>query len=316
MAELEIITMGRIGVDLYPEQIGVPLAEVKTFAKSVGGSATNVAAAAARLGHEAAVITKVGDDGFGVYLRKALEERFGVDARWVGTDPTLRTPIVFCEIFPPDDFPLLFYREPKAPDMNLSVDDLELDAIASVPLFWMTGTGLSDEPSRTATMTGLEQRSGGITVFDLDYRPMFWASPDEASRHYREALRHATVAVGNRDEVEVAVGTRNPLEASAALLDLGIEFAVVKQGSKGVLARTAEGVVEVPPIEVEVVNGLGAGDAFGGALCHALLSGWAPERSLRFANAAGAIVASRLACADDMPTAGEVEDLVRRSVGV
>jgi 5-dehydro-2-deoxygluconokinase len=145
---------------------------------------------------------------------------------------------------------------------------------------------------------------------------MFWGSPDEASRHYREALRHATVAVGNRDEVEVAVGTRDPLEASAALLDLGIEFAVVKQGPKGVLGRTTEGVVEVPPIEVEVVNGLGAGDAFGGALCHALLLGWDPECSLRFANAAGAIVASRLACADDMPTAGEVEDLVRRSVGV
>jgi 5-dehydro-2-deoxygluconokinase len=294
----------------------VPLAEVKTFAKSLGGSATNVAVAAARLGHKAAVITKVGDDGFGLYLRKALEEQFSVDARWVGTDPTLRTPIVFCEIFPPDDFPLLFYREPKAPDMNLSVDDLDLDAIASVPLFWMTGTGLSDEPSRMATITALEGRSEGITVFDLDYRPMFWGSPDEASRHYREALRHATVAVGNRDEVEVAVGTRDPLEASAALLDLGIEFAVVKQGPKGVLARTREGVVEVPPIEVEVVNGLGAGDAFGGALCHALLSGWDSERSLRFANAAGAIVASRLACADDMPTAGEVEELVRRSVGV
>ena len=316
MADLEVITMGRIGVDLYPEQIGVPLAEVKTFAKSLGGSATNVAVAAARLGHKAAVITKVGDDGFGLYLREALERQFGVDASWVGTDPTLRTPVVFCEIFPPDDFPLLFYREPKAPDMNLTVEDLDLEAIASVPLFWFTGTGLSDEPSRTATLTALEQRSGGITVFDLDYRPMFWGSMDEASRWYREALGHATVAVGNRDEVEVAVGTRDPLEASAALLDLGLEFAIVKQGPKGVLARTKDGVVEVPPIRVEVVNGLGAGDAFGGALCHALLSGWDPERTLRFANAAGAIVASRLACADDMPTAGEVEELVRRSVNV
>src|SRR5215210_2087985 len=316
MADLEIITMGRIGVDLYPEQIGVPLAEVKTFAKSLGGSATNVAVAAARLGHEAAVITKVGDDGFGLYLREALEREFGVDARWVGTDPTLRTPLAFCEIFPPDDFPLLFYREPKAPDMNLSVEDLDLGAISSVPLFWFTGTGLSDEPSRTATLTALKGRSEGITVFDLDYRPMFWGSTDEASRPYREALGHATVAVGNRAEVEVAVGTRDPLAASAALRDLGVEFSVVKQGPKGVLARTRDGVVEVPPIEVEVVNGLGAGDAFGGALCHALLSGWDPERTLRFANAAGAIVASRLACADDMPTAGEVEDLLERSSNV
>ncbi|HEX2739583.1 MAG TPA: PfkB family carbohydrate kinase, partial [Rubrobacter sp.] len=144
----EVVTMGRVSVDLYPEQIGVPLAEVKTFAKSLGGSSTNVAVAAARLGHPSAVITKVGDDGFGPYIRTALED-FGVDAAWVGTDPDLRTPLAFCEIHPPDDFPLLFYREPKAPDMNLTVEDLDLEAIAAAPLFWMTGTGLSDEPSRT-----------------------------------------------------------------------------------------------------------------------------------------------------------------------
>src|SRR5918911_1648435 len=147
MADLEIVTMGRVSVDLYPEQIGVPLAEVKTFAKSLGGSATNVAVAAARLGHRSAVITKVGDDGFGPYVRAALEG-FGVDARWVGTDPDLRTPVVFCEIHPPDDFPLLFYREPTAPDMTLAVDELDLDAIHTARVFWTTGTGLSAQPSR------------------------------------------------------------------------------------------------------------------------------------------------------------------------
>jgi 5-dehydro-2-deoxygluconokinase len=315
VTDLEVVTMGRVSVDLYPEQIGVPLAEVKTFAKSLGGSATNVAVAAARLGHAAAVITKVGDDGFGPYVRKALEE-FGVDARWVGTDPDLRTPIVFCEIYPPDNFPLLFYRAPKAPDMNLTPEDLDLDAIAAAPLFWMTGTGLSDEPSRTATLNALEHRSGGITVFDLDYRPVLWGSEDEASRVYREALQYATVAVGNQEEVEVAVGTRDPLEASAALLDLGLGLAIVKRGPDGVLARTAEGVVEAPPIEVEILNGLGAGDAFGGALCHGLLSGWDPERMIRYANAAGAIVASRLACADDMPTRDEVENLLQQAADV
>ena len=240
----------------------------------------------------------------------------GVRGAWVGTDPDLRTPIVFCEIHPPDDFPLLFYREPKAPDMNLTVEDLDLEAIASTSLFWMTGTGLSDEPSRSATLTALEQRSEGITVFDMDYRPMLWESETEAGRWYREALRHATVAVGNQEEVEVAVGTRDPSEASAALLDLGLELAIVKQGPEGVLARTSEGVAEAPPIEVEIVNGLGAGDAFGGALCHGLLSGWDAERLIRYANAAGAIVASRLACADDMPTRDEVEDLLQRSAGV
>lgn len=315
MAELEIITMGRVSVDLYPEQIGVPLAEVKTFAKSLGGSATNVAVAAARLGHRSAVITKVGDDGFGPYVRAALEQ-FGVDARWVGTDPDLRTPLAFCEIFPPDDFPLLFYREPKAPDINIEVEDLDLEAIAAVPLFWVTGTGLSEEPSRSTTLTALEARSGGITVIDLDYRPMLWESEEETTRLYREALQHATVAVGNQEEVKMAVGTDDPFEASEALLDLGIELAIVKQGPRGVLARTAKGVAEAPPVQVDVLNGLGAGDAFGGALCHGLLSGWDPERTIRFANAAGAIVASRLACADDMPTADEVEDLLEQSSNV
>ena len=312
MGDLEVITMGRVSVDLYPEQVGVSLAEVKTFAKSLGGSATNVAVAAARLGHETAVVTKVGDDGFGPYVRSALE-RFGVDARYVGTDPDLRTPLAFCEIHPPDDFPLLFYREPKAPDMNLDVEDLDLEAISEVPLFWITGTGLSEEPSRSATLWALEGRSKGSTVIDLDYRPMLWESREETERWYRAALEYVTVAVGNQEEVEVAVGTGDPYEASAALLDLGLDLAIVKRGPEGVLARTAEGVVEAPPIEVEIVNGLGAGDAFGGALCHALLCGWDPEKTIEFANAAGAIVASRLACADDMPTTKEVEELLERS---
>ena len=315
MSDLEVITMGRVSVDLYPQQIGVPLAEVKTFAKSLGGSATNVAVAAARLGHRSAVVTKVGNDGFGPYVRTALEG-FGVDARYVGTDPDLRTPLAFCEIHPPDDFPLLFYREPKAPDSNIEAEDLDLGEISSTPLFWITGTGLSEEPSRSTTLEALEARSEGITVIDLDYRPMLWNSREETERWYREALKHATVAVGNQEEVEVAVGTGDPHEASAALLDLGLELAIVKRGPDGVLARTAEGVAEAPPIEVDVVNGLGAGDAFGGALCHGLLCGWDPERTIRFANAAGAIVASRLACADDMPTDDEVEELLERSAGV
>jgi 5-dehydro-2-deoxygluconokinase len=314
MANPEVITMGRVGVDLYPEQIGVPLADVRTFAKSLGGSATNVAVAAARLGRRAAVITKVGRDGFGDYVRSALAG-FGVDARWVGTDPTLRTPIVFCEIHPPDRFPLLFYREPKAPDMNLARNELDLDAIASAPLFWTTGTGLSDEPSRTATIAALDARSRReVTIHDLDHRPMFWRSTDEARRWAREALRRATVVVGNTDEVEMATGVRDPRAAAAALLELGPRLAVVKRGGEGAYARTARDEVSVPAVETKVLNGLGAGDAFGGALCHGLLAGWELGRTLEVANAAGAIVASRLACADAMPTLGEVDALLARRV--
>jgi 5-dehydro-2-deoxygluconokinase len=308
----DLITMGRVGVDLYPEQIGVPLAEVRTFAKSLGGSATNVAVAAARLGARAAVITKVGDDPFGPYVRAALRG-FGVDDAFVGTHPELRTPVVFCEIFPPDDFPLLFYREPTAPDMTLAVDELDLDAIHAARVFWTTGTGLSAEPSRAATLAALEERTGGITVHDLDHRPMFWADEGQAGAMARAALAHATVAVGNQDEVEVAVGTRDPWEASEALLDLGVELAIVKRGPAGVLARTRDETIEVEPIRLEVVNGLGAGDAFGGALAYGLLAGEDTELVVRRANAAGALVASRLACADDMPFLGELDALVAGS---
>jgi 5-dehydro-2-deoxygluconokinase len=303
----EVLTVGRVSVDLYPEQIGVPLAEVRTFRKMLGGSPTNVAVASARLGRRSAVVTRVGDDPFGDYVRSALAG-FGVDGSRVGTHPTLRTPLAFCEIFPPDRFPLLFYREPKAPDLELEID---LDEAAAVPLLWTTGTGLSQQPSRSRTRAALEARGRRrFTVHDLDYRAMFWTSAEQAGHWNREALAHATVAVGNAEEVAVTLGEElAPADAAAALLDFGLELAVVKLGGEGVLGATRAGSVVVPALEVEVVNGLGAGDAFGGALCHGLLSEWPLERTLRFANAAGALVAGRLGCSDDMPTAEEVEAL-------
>ncbi|MET9775559.1 5-dehydro-2-deoxygluconokinase [Streptomyces sp. NPDC006367] len=312
---LDLITMGRIGVDLYPLQTGVPLAEVETFGKFLGGSAANVAVAAARLGRAAAVITRTGDDPFGGYLRRALKE-FGVDDRWVAPVAAYPTPVTFCEIFPPDDFPLYFYRRPKAPDLEIRPGELDLDAIRAARVFWVTGTGLSEEPSRTATLTALAHRAkAGVTVFDLDWRPVFWTDPGQARPHYAEALRHATVAVGNLDECEVATGLREPHACAEALLAAGVELAVVKQGPQGVLAVHRDGrTAAVPPVPVEVVNGLGAGDAFGGALCHGLLAGWELERTVRYANAAGALVASRLACSSAMPTGAEIDALLARAI--
>jgi 5-dehydro-2-deoxygluconokinase len=302
----DVLTIGRVGVDLYPLQSGVPLADVRTFAKSLGGTATNVAVGAARYGHRSAVITKVGDDGFGTYVRKALRG-FGVDDRYVGTDPSLRTPVVFCELFPPDSFPILFYREPTAPDMNITPAELDLGAVRSSRILWTTGTGLSDEPSRSATLAALEARGrGGITVHDLDYRATFWASPGEAGEQQRRAVALATVAIGNEEEASVAVGAGEPEELAERLLGLGLDLAVLKLGPAGVLAAWAEGMERIPPVPVEVVNGLGAGDAFGAAVCHGLLSAWDVPRIIRFANAAGAFVAARLACADAMPDEGEV----------
>jgi 5-dehydro-2-deoxygluconokinase len=306
----EVLTMGRIGVDLYPQQVGVSLDEVESFGKYLGGSASNVAVAAARYGRRTAVITRTGEDPFGTFLHTALRG-YGVDDRYVTSVKNLPTPVTFCEIFPPDDFPLYFYRLPKAPDLEIYREELDTDAIREAGVFWVTVTGLSEEPSRTATLAALEARGRkDITVLDLDYRPMFWPSREEARRWVQQALPHVTVAVGNLDECETAVGEREPLAAAQALHGFGVKLAVVKQGPKGVLADDGTIATEVAPVPVDVMNGLGAGDAFGGALCHGLLAGWDIERVMRFANAAGAIVASRLACSDAMPTAAEVDALL------
>ncbi|MET9319046.1 5-dehydro-2-deoxygluconokinase [Streptomyces sp. NPDC003038] len=317
----DLITMGRIGVDLYPLTTGVPLAEAESFGKFLGGSPANVAVAAARLGRRAALITRTGADPFGAYLRAELRG-FRVDDRWVGEIAGLPTPLTFCEIFPPDHFPLYFYRLPKAPDLEIHPGELDLEAVRSARVFWMTGTGLSEEPSRAATLAALEARTesgrpreSGATVFDLDWRPVLWR--EKPGPYYEQALAHATVAVGNAEECAIATGESEPYAAARALLAAGVELAVVKRGPAGVLAVHRDGTaVEVPPVPVEVVNGLGAGDAFGGALCHGLLAGWELSRVMRYANAAGAIVASRLACSSAMPYPHEVEEVLGRAGGV
>lgn len=306
----EVLVFGRLGVDLYPLQSGVGLEDVTSFGKYLGGSAANVSVAVARHGHRAALVSRVGDDPFGRYLQRELVH-LGVDANFVAIDETYPTPITFCEIAPPDHFPLYFYREPKAPDLNLSLDQFDIEAVRAARILWFTLTGLSQDPSRAVHFAALEARGRmPRVVMDLDYRPMFWADPAEATRQAAAALEHATVAVGNREECEIAVGETDPERAADALLERGVELAVVKQGPDGVLAKTRDETVVVPPYPVSVVNGLGAGDAFGGALCHGLLEGWSLERTLRFANIAGSIVAGRLECSTAMPTSAEIEALL------
>ena len=308
--ELEVLTLGRSSVDLYPQQLNVALADVTTFEKSIGGSPTNVAVAAARLGRKAAVINRVGDDAFGAYIRQGLRG-FGVHDAFVSTDPELLTPVVFAELLPPEEPSIYFYREPRGPEMNISVDDLPMDAIRSVPLFWTAGSRFAEEPSRSAAMAALEARERKAhTVIDLDYRPMFWESPEQAAEFIGPSIDLCTVAVGNRDECEIAVGTRVPDEAADRMLERGVELAIVKMGADGVLVATADKRTSVEPIWVDVVCGLGAGDAFGGSLCHGLLAGWEPEEIVRRANAAGSIVTGRLMCSDAMPTPEEIDEVL------
>ncbi len=305
-APLDVLTIGRCGIDVYPLQEGVGLEDVETFGKFLGGSPTNVAVAAARYRHRAAVVTGVGDDPFGRFVRTEMRQ-LGVYDDYVVTKPAFNTPLTFCEIFPPDSFPLYFYREPSAPDLELTEQDLPLEAVREASIFWISATGLSKEPSRGAHHAALDLRERKrYTVMDLDYRANFWDSEAEAHRHVSEALPKVNVAIGNREECRVAVGHSDPERAADALLEAGVEIAVVKQGPKGSLLKTRSERITMPPTPATTLNGLGAGDAFGGAVCHGLLSGWSLVKTLFAASTAGAIVASRLECSTAMPTEPEL----------
>ena len=312
--ELEVLTVGRIGVDLYAEELHASFARARRFVKSIGGSPTNVAVALARLGHRAAVFTKVGDDMLGDYARDALASEFGVDTRFVGTHPTLQTPIVVAALDPPEDPQFVFYRAPQAPDATIRADEVDLEIVGAVPILWISAGALAVEPSRATTRTLLETRGRRAhTILDLDYRASFWSSEDEARREIGATLDAVTVAIGNRAECEIAVSKAEPDAAADALLARGLDVAVVKLGGDGVLVATPDERRIVPPVPIDVVCGLGAGDAFGGAFCHGLLGGKTPFEAAELANAAGAIVASRLLCADAMPTEGEVRDVLENA---
>jgi 5-dehydro-2-deoxygluconokinase len=312
--DLELLTVGRISIDLYCDQLGADWNAAQTFHKAVGGSPTNVAIAAARLGRRAAVVTKVGDDPFGEVALAELRE-FGVDLRYIAVEPGTVTPLAFAVLNPPDDPQLWFRRDPPVPDFQIPTGHVESEEIGSVPLLWVSGGALAEEPSRSTVEAMLHARGRREhTVLDLDFRPSFWRSREEASARIGAAVSHATVAVGNREECEVAVGSREPRQAAARLLERGVGLAIVKLGGDGVLLATADEQHVIAPPAIDVLCGLGAGDAFGGALCHGLLCGWPPVRAVAFANAAGGIVASRLLCSQAMPFEREVRDLMEGSI--
>jgi 5-dehydro-2-deoxygluconokinase len=312
LMDIELLTIGRVSVDLYAEQTNVSATDVETFRKSIGGTTTNVAVAAARLGCRSATMTRVGNDEFGQYVRHALANRFGVDTRYVGVDPEYRTPLAFVMLDPPEEPRVVFYREPKAPDMQMQAADVDPRVVADVPILWIAAGNLAYEPCRTAMVDILEIRAGKRhTVLDLDWRPMFWRSGAEAGEQIQPLLDRCSIVIGNRAECEVAVGTSDPDTAADRLLERGVEIAVIKLGADGVFVADTNGLrARVPAVPVQAVCGVGAGDAFGGALCFGLLRGWDVTSSVLAGSAAGAIVASRLMCADDMPTLAEVRDLL------
>ena len=296
---MEVVVLGRLSADLYPTELRTPLREQRRFIRYVGGFAGNVCTGLARLQVRTAIVSKVGHDGHGEFIRDflALED---VDVGWLGTDDTLNTPIVFCEIWPPDRFPLLFYRTPTCPDWELTTNDFDLEAVADAPFLLASGTGLARDKSRAAHMAALEQHRH-TAIFDLDYRPSFWPGPAIYKDAVASALPHADIVVGNEDEVRAATGVEDPRQGIAALRAFGPRVLILKRGGEGAALFEGDRVVEVPPVRMEVVNGLGAGDAFLAAVVHGLLRGIDLETAVRRGNWAGAYVASQIPCSEAMP---------------
>ncbi|HEV8685880.1 MAG TPA: PfkB family carbohydrate kinase [Gaiellaceae bacterium] len=285
--------MGRVGVDLYPNELETPLRAVRTFTRYVGGFAGNVATGLARLGVRTAIISRVGDEGHGEFVRDFLDHE-GIDTRFLAVDPYWQTPPTFCEVWPPDRFPILFYRKPTAPDWQLAPEDFDRDEVAGAPLLYATGTGLAQSPSRETTLDALRAHRG-TTIFDLDWRPSLWNDPGEYPALAREAAGYAAVVVGNEEEVGAAALPERPRRL------------VLKRGGAGATAYDGNEETHVPVHPVEVVNGLGAGDAFAAALGHALLNGMSLAEGVHRGSVAGALVAAQLACSEAMPTLDELE---------
>jgi 5-dehydro-2-deoxygluconokinase len=295
---IEAVVVGRVGIDLYPNQLRTPLREIRTYTRFVGGFAGNVSTGLARLGVRTAIASRVGDDGHGEFVRSFLAAE-GVDVRFLSVDPEWLTPPTFCEIWPPDEFPIIFYRRPTAPDWQIALEDLDAAELTRAPVLFATGTGLAQSPSREATLALLRAHEG-TSVFDLDWRPTLWADRRSFTPLAQEAAASAGVVVGNEEEVDAAGG----LEALLALEPAAI---VVKRGADGATLYENGDRTDVPGTRVDVVNGLGAGDAFAAALGYAIVRGLGLAEGVRLGNIAGGIVASQLACSEAMPRLEELE---------
>jgi 5-dehydro-2-deoxygluconokinase len=309
--------MGRSSIDLYAHQIGVPLSEVTSFDAYVGGCPTNISVGTRRLGLSSALLTAVGDDEVGDFVPKFLE-REGVETRYIPHKPGHRTSAVIMSIQPPDRFPLTFYRDNCA-DRELTVADVDHVPISDAAILVVSGTGLSHEPSRSATMyaAARARAASTIVIVDIDYRPDQWVDRTTFASAMQSLLRHANIALGTEEELAAAMDHEVPADDAAGwALKSGPDTLVLKRGSKGSRVYTAgEQPIDVPPFQVKVLNVLGAGDAFASGFIYGLRKGWTLGRAARVGNATGAIVVTRHGCANFMPTWAEVESFVAERGG-
>jgi 5-dehydro-2-deoxygluconokinase len=307
----DVLAMGRSSIDLYAHEIGRPIVDVHSFDAYVGGCPTNVSVGTRRLGLKSALLTAVGDDQVGDFITSFLE-REGVDTRFIPRKPGRRTSAVILTIQPPDKFPLTFYRDNCA-DRALNVEDVDRAPIAQSRLVFVTGTGLSHEPSRTATLAAATRaRAAGATVLvDIDYRPDQWTGAATFADQMHRLLQMASLAIGTEEEVIAASGDRDARRGAATLLASGPQALVLKRGAAGATVFTGgQDPIDVAPFPVEVLNVLGAGDAFASGFIAGYLEGRPLDRAARMGNACGAIIVTRHGCANFMPTREEVESFV------
>jgi 5-dehydro-2-deoxygluconokinase len=307
----DVLAIGRSSIDLYAHEVGRAIADVRSFDAYVGGCPTNVSVGTRRLGLRSALLTAVGDDQVGDFVTAFLD-REQVDTQFIPRKAGHRTSAVILTIQPPDKFPLTFYRDNCA-DRALTIDDVARAPIGDSRVVFVTGTGLSHEPARQATLgaAAAARHTGVPVVVDLDYRPDQWEDAAGFSAQMRLLLRSATLAVGTEEELAAAAGSADVGEGAAALLSSGLEALVLKRGARGsTVFRPGASPADAPPFPVDVLNVLGAGDAFASGFLYGYLQGWPLERAARMGNACGAIVVTRHGCANFMPTLDEVSAFI------
>jgi len=307
----DVLAIGRSSIDLYAHEIGRAMADVRSFDAYVGGCPTNVSVGTRRLGLRSALLTAVGDDQVGDFVTAFLE-REQVDTRFIPRKAGRRTSAVILTIQPPDKFPLTFYRDNCA-DRALTIEDVGRAPVGDSRVVFVTGTGLSHEPARDATLAAAATaRAAGVpVVVDIDYRADQWDNAAAFSTQMQTLLRSATLAVGTEEELAAASGAADVAAGAATLLDSGIQALILKRGARGsTIFRPDTPPVDVAPFPIEVLNVLGAGDAFASGFLYGYLQGWTLERAARMGNACGAIVVTRHGCANFMPTLDEVSAFV------
>jgi 5-dehydro-2-deoxygluconokinase len=317
MDSFDVLSMGRLAVDLYASQIGIPLEAVTQFNMYVGGCPANVAVGIRRLGLRVAMSSRVSNDGLAEGALNFMR-REGINVDAVAYDAEHLTGLAFLSILPPDTFPLVYYR-PDPADLYLTLDDIQTAPIEESRLLFVAGTNFSADPSRTSVMAAMERAHNAKrkVALDIDLRKTLWPDLDTFGINLRAAIRLAHIVIGTEEEISAATQLKDVNASVKLILDLGAEVVAVKRGSEGASLFTADGKIHTAkPFQVDVLNVLGAGDAWASGFIYGYLNGWEWERCIRHGNATGAIVVTQHACANAMPTYDEVQAFIESNGGL